>query len=377
MARQLGTDNRVIPIGLAGLLMLLAYYLVVWSVAGRGPGKGIIMVRYQPPDGMSPAVMRYIWRMGYDDRCFTAALLSAAAKGHLTLSDGGGEYVLSRKKGSLPLSKDEETVLGRLLPKGGEIRLERASTNLSAAVAALKEHLRTTHERYYFVNNVRYFVIGLALSAAMVVAAGVGNLTDPLDILLFVATALYATVCSPPAIFLIVEVVKRWKSALAPGGIKGVRMATAIALTIAAVIFSISAAKVARVLIDLASAYLVFFLATAVCINYAFYQVLKAPTRAGRTLHDAIEGFREFLMMTEKEKANVLNPPEKTPELFERYLPYALSLDLEQQWSEQFSRVLSAAALGEPGTQIPSWYYSLTSLKLGDLLSPNRKEPAH
>jgi len=50
----------------------------------------------------------------------------------------------------------------------------------------------------------------------------------------------------------------------------------------------------------------------------------------------------------------VLNPPEKTPELFERYLPYALALDCENEWNAKFTAVLAAAAAA--GAAAPIWY---------------------
>ena len=39
----------------------------------------------------------------------------------------------------------------------------------------------------------------------------------------------------------------------------------------------------------------------------------------------------------------ILHPSEKTPELFEKYLPYCLALDVENEWSEQFANVLARA----------------------------------
>jgi hypothetical protein len=42
------------------------------------------------------------------------------------------------------------------------------------------------------------------------------------------------------------------------------------------------------------------------------------------------------------------HPPERTPELFEACLPYALALDCEQQWARRFSAVLEAAGR-DPG----------------------------
>jgi hypothetical protein len=56
---------------------------------------------------------------------------------------------------------------------------------------------------------------------------------------------------------------------------------------------------------------------------------------------------------------NFHNPPERTPELFERFLPYALALGVEQAWSEQFASVLSRAAAspaGADGHYSPRWY---------------------
>lgn len=55
---------------------------------------------------------------------------------------------------------------------------------------------------------------------------------------------------------------------------------------------------------------------------------------------DEIEGFREYLKVAEEERLNFENPPEKTPEIFEEFLPYALALDVEQKWSEKFDETL-------------------------------------
>jgi hypothetical protein len=43
------------------------------------------------------------------------------------------------------------------------------------------------------------------------------------------------------------------------------------------------------------------------------------------------------------DRLNQLMPPEKTPELFDKYLPYALALDCELAWAQQFSSVLGDA----------------------------------
>ena len=94
-------------------------------------------------------------------------------------------------------------------------------------------------------------------------------------------------------------------------------------------------------------------------VNLVFYHLLKAPTRLGRRVMDQIEGFADYLSVAEKDRMNLLNPPERTPELFERFLPYALALGVEQAWSEQFSDVLTQAGQAEGGRRgqySPRWY---------------------
>ncbi len=80
----------------------------------------------------------------------------------------------------------------------------------------------------------------------------------------------------------------------------------------------------------------------AVVVNLVFYRLLRAPTPLGRLTLDHIEGFRMFLTAVEQDRLDRMAPPEKTPELLERYLPYAMALDVEHRWAAQFQNVLSA-----------------------------------
>ena len=88
-----------------------------------------------------------------------------------------------------------------------------------------------------------------------------------------------------------------------------------------------------------------------------FAWLLKAPTGLGRRLLDRIEGFRLYLDVAEKDELELRHPPEKTPELFEAYLPYALALGVEQSWAERFNSVFARiqAETGQP--YAPRWYH--------------------
>jgi uncharacterized membrane protein len=76
----------------------------------------------------------------------------------------------------------------------------------------------------------------------------------------------------------------------------------------------------------------------------------------GRQLLDEMLGFKDYLEIAEKEELNLRNPPEKTPELFETYLPFALALGVDQQWSERFANLLASIRTPDGDGYQPSWY---------------------
>jgi hypothetical protein len=68
---------------------------------------------------------------------------------------------------------------------------------------------------------------------------------------------------------------------------------------------------------------------------------------------DLIDGFKRYLSVAEEDRLKLVNPPERTPELFERFLPYAIALGVENRWAMQFTSVLAAAGIG---AAVSSWY---------------------
>lgn len=50
-------------------------------------------------------------------------------------------------------------------------------------------------------------------------------------------------------------------------------------------------------------------------------------------------GFKDFLSVTDKERFDFHNAPEKSPELFMQYLPYAIALKVEDKWAKAFEGI--------------------------------------
>ena len=61
-----------------------------------------------------------------------------------------------------------------------------------------------------------------------------------------------------------------------------------------------------------------------------------------------------FLRTIDGGRLNQLMPPDKTPELFDKYLPYAVALDCDLEWAQQFSAVLESARKNDDYS--PIWY---------------------
>ena len=101
----------------------------------------------------------------------------------------------------------------------------------------------------------------------------------------------------------------------------------------------------------------VIFAIVAMIITMVFFAiVMKRPTLRGRQLLDEMLGFKDYLEIAEKNEMNLRNPPEKTPQLFEAYLPYALALDVDQLWAEKFSEVLASSRETDGAAYSPAWY---------------------
>lgn len=276
------SDNRGFAATLAAFLLMLGYFLYAWSRYGRDPEPGPIFPHYEPPDGFSPAAARYIEKMAYDRKAFTAAVINLAVKGHLTIDKDGDDYTLRHKDSTTGLAHGEEALIGKLFSEGTTLELDNENHSVvSAAMAAHRRSLKKAYHKVFFHKN--------------------------------------STLLLPPAL--------------------------------ATVALGIALAKM-----QLATPAVFVLLAVMVLVQFVFFRLLHAPTAAGRKLLDQIDGFRMYLEVAEKDELALRNPPKKTPQLFEAYLPFALALGVEQKWAEKFAGVFASLRDGTAGGYHPGWY---------------------
>lgn len=161
-------DNGAALALLLGLLAPLAWYLWSWNAVGRDPGKGVIIPRFEPPGGLSPAACRYVKSMSFNRHAFTAAIISLAVKGWLTIEEDDGEFTLVRNPdGSTATpTPGEQAVLDTLLPDGSS-RIAMDNENhrdFQAARNALSKALKKEHHGRLFVLNGIYLLPPLLMS---------------------------------------------------------------------------------------------------------------------------------------------------------------------------------------------------------------------
>jgi uncharacterized membrane protein len=285
-SRWLLSDNRSLLVAILGFVLLLAYCIPVWLKAGRDPEPGVIVTRYEPPKDFSPASLRYIRQMYYDDKVMTAAIVNLAVKGYLTIKKSAFTYSIHKVgSGSLlpKLAAGEKELYDALFSKRKSVTLKQSNHKLlGAARSKHSESLAADYKKNYFRIN--------------------GTLNIPA-----VAIVLASTVLS------------------LMGG-KG-----PTALVIATIVLTFST--------------MIFFAI-----------IMRRPTLRGRKLLDEMQGFENYLEIAEKDEINLRNPPEKTPDLFEAYLPFALALGVGQEWSERFAELLGSIREPNGDAYSPAWY---------------------
>jgi len=340
-------DNPQAWFAIAGTLLLFAYYTVVWLRVGRDPQGGPIVPLYEPPPRLSPAAARFLTRMGYDDQAFAAAVVNLAVKGYLRIEqDAAGEYTLHKTGATPAVAADEAAIASALFGDGrADIVLEQKNhRTLARALQAHRHALGRDYEKTYFLTNSAWLLpgvlLGLVTTAATVLALPGGETRELAGFM-----ALWLGFWSLGVFVLVREVIRRWR---------GSARAAAIGMALFAIPFVVGEVVGLGVLVMEGSIWVAASLLGAVLTALLFYQWLKAPTLAGRRLMDQVEGFGLYLGVAEADELAFRHPPEETPELFERYFPYALALGVELAWAERFAEVLARAQAA--GSYQPRWY---------------------
>ncbi|MEL7186366.1 MAG: DUF2207 domain-containing protein, partial [Pseudomonadota bacterium] len=150
-------DNANLLAAVIGLLLLLAYYIPVWMKYGRDPEEGVIVTRYEPPEGFSPASLRYIRQMYYDNKVMTAAIVNLAVKGYLTIQSEGKAHSLQKKTADAAapaMAAGERELYEALFSEADHVELDDKNHKvIGNAHAAHSDSLKADYRKNYFKLN--------------------------------------------------------------------------------------------------------------------------------------------------------------------------------------------------------------------------------
>ena len=267
----------------------------LWWTRGRDPRLRPIAAQYQPPDNLTPGEVGTLIDNTVDMRDITASIVDLAVRGYLVI-------VEQRKDHLLGLTHSTEYVFQLKKPSSDWASLKPHEQGLLAGIFSSGTDGETValadlHNRFYQnIAGIKNDIFGSLV--------GKGYYTHRPDTTR-AAYILFGIVAG----FIVVA-----------GGIwlsKHSGMAP----------FPFVAAGVLSGLI--------------IC---AFGWFMPARTPAGASTLEGILGFEDFLSHVEADR---FNRTIKTPEMFEKFLPFAMALGVEKNWSKAFQGIY---------TQPPQWY---------------------
>jgi len=80
-------------------------------------------------------------------------------------------------------------------------------------------------------------------------------------------------------------------------------------------------------------------------INLAWGPRLKRKSALGRQVADEIAGFRQFLAKVEQDKLKRLGTAEEDPQEMDRMLPYAIALELHENWGDRLAQTFVTSTM--------------------------------
>jgi Predicted membrane protein (DUF2207) C-terminal domain len=328
----------LIPIGAAFYMFYLA-----WT-RGGDPEEDSATVQYEPPENLSPAECGALLDNQVLPRGITATIVDLSVKGYLAIEPGDGSkepgpnanqdyvfHLIKQPSEWNTLKRHEHAVLGAIFIPTNPLRMladamsriQKGAENSArgATFAGMQvltiDKLQKMQEMWKTDPRMR------ALMEAKEEARPVVTLSQSQNVFYLHKTILGECVFD--------ELIAGGYYASRPDRMRQFYAG-------AGILMGILLALVGRFLADPAtpwSTWIMSAILTALIIA-GFGFLMPARSVAGARALGKVRGFVDFLGRVEKDHIERL---EKTPELFEKYLPYAMALGVENKWAQAFGRI--------------------------------------
>ena len=289
--RAAGTVYSNLPLAIPPLVFF--GMLKLWRARGRDPELAPVMTRYEPPDGLTPSELGTLVDGKPDMRDITATIVDLAVRGYLHI-----EYIERDELFGLYSSKDYRFTLKKPRAEWSGLKAHERGL-LGALFTGANDTVEVSELKNKFYKHLPPLREGLY---KMLVSRGFYTARpDHVRTLYIVAGAV-------------------------GGGILAVSSGT--------IMSAVGMQPVAGVAAGIMSGVIVML----------FGWFMPSRTMRGTRELEKVLGFQDFLSQVEGDR---LNRMIESPDLFEKFLPYAMALGVEENWARAFDGL---------ATQPPQWY---------------------
>jgi len=288
--------TRFLRSNLPLFIPVIAFFVMLWLwwTRGRDPARNAISVQYEPPDKLTPGECGTLVDNEAAMRDITATLVDLAVKGYMTIEQIDESHLLG-------LTHSKEYIFHLKKPPG---EWDSARPHEQEMLSALFDAGATTDVKLSDLQNHFYKCLPM------------------------IRDRIFSALMSDGYYLHRPDTVKQ--------GYMGVGILIGFLMT--------AGTRFLSAITGIASGtWVIAGLATGAVIAI-FGWFMPARTITGARALEKVLGFEEFLGRVEKDQIERL---QKTPELFEKFLPYAMALQVEKKWVQAFSGI---------AVQPPQWY---------------------
>lgn len=304
---------------LFGLMCIYCY--VLWYLKGRDPVSRGVVRQFEPPQGISAVMAKYIYDMKFDIKILTVFLISMVMKGAMTIrQEGKKHFILCKKEGfEQELSQEEKNAYDSLefmteinnAPNGDIIMFQNE----------LAASLNTKGKKYFKTNELWLLPLFLVIVLFLV---GLYYLNQN-AVFMVLPPVLFVPVC---------------RTLLKTSSLTGKALSLLILILIGLGCFFVLPMLPKELLF-----WLVLFISFTV-LFVLFAVLIRQYSPNGRKIKDALEGFKEYLSIGEAGRVE-MSDPTNAQKIFCDYLPYAVALGVENKWIASFEKLLSKSDIQE------------------------------
>lgn len=347
-------------------LGLCFYFYNSWQKYGIDPQKPVAYPQFNSPQDLSPAAIGYLEKEYYAGEMITAAIINLAIKGFIKIIEddkrilgifGGKEYTLEKlKEPDQTLPKEEINLMNKFFSgKSNTIAFDgKYNSKIEYAVSDFTASLKFQYDEFLKKGNNTSKIILPLLSIIILYGLGLYlsyNLT-------FSEVHLAAGLIVG-GISLFVGIVfavsfERYKLMRIFFGFVAVGMVVVMGTIITA-----DTSRSENIGFYASYAFLTFGFIGMVLFQY----LIKQPTPEKLETKSLIEGYKMYLGTAEEKTLQFHNPPQMTPEVFEKMLPFAMVLGVDKIWGEKFQNMLKNSAMQNQSYQ-SNWFVGASIMNM-------------